>query len=92
MSEPDRPSRRHPPRAGIVQIAQRLGISPSTVSRALRPTTAHLVRPERRQQILAVADELRFLPNPGARIMRKGVNSSLMVVVPHDENIFFSEF
>lgn len=79
-------------RAGIVQIAQRLGVSPSTVSRALRPETAHLVRPERRRRILDLADALRFTPNVGARIIRSGGSATLTVVVPHDENIFFSEY
>ncbi len=79
-------------RAGIVQIAARLNVSPSTVSRALRPETAHMVRADRRKKILEVADQLHFSPNPGARILRQGANATLTVVVPFDENIFFSEF
>jgi DNA-binding LacI/PurR family transcriptional regulator len=79
-------------RAGIVQIAAKLGVSPSTVSRALRPETAHLVRPERRKAILDLAEKQHFLPNPGARMLRKGLNSTLTVLVPLDENIFFSEY
>lgn len=62
------------------------------VSRALRPETAHLVRAERRQKILELADKLQFSPHPGARMLRQGVNATLTVVVPLDENIFFSEF
>lgn len=81
-----------PSRAGIVQIAAKLGVSPSTVSRALRPETAHLVQAERRKEILDLAERQRFSPNPGARMLRKGVNATLSVVVPLDENIFFSEF
>jgi len=80
------------PKDGIVQIATRLGVSPSTVSRALRQETAHLVNPVRRKEILDLADKLRFSPNPGARILRRGLNATLTVVVPLDENIFFSEF
>jgi DNA-binding LacI/PurR family transcriptional regulator len=87
---PERAGRSH--RAGIVQIATRLNISPSTVSRALRPETSHLVRADRRQSILELAEKLHFSPNQGARMLRKGVNASLTVVVPLDENIFFSEF
>lgn len=88
---PERPSFRTN-RAGIVQIASQLNVSPSTVSRALRPETAHLVRADRRQLILDLAEKLHFSPNPGARMLRKGVNASLTVVVPLDEHIFFSEF
>jgi len=101
MSEPlsfraERPmsfhSRARKPKDGIVQIAKRLGVSPSTVSRALRQETAHLVNSVRRKEILDLADRLRFSPNPGARILRRGLNPTLTVVVPLDENIFFSEF
>src|SRR5579863_4192867 len=85
-------SRARKPKDGIVQIAKRLGVSPSTVSRALRQETAHLVSSGRRKEILDLADKLRFSPNPGARILRRGLNPTLTVVVPLDENIFFSEF
>src|SRR3954470_5636942 len=79
-------------RAGIVEIAARLKVSPSTVSRALRAETAHLVKEDRRREIFELAEKLHFSPNPGARMLRRGVNPSLTVVVPLDENIFFSEF
>lgn len=79
-------------RAGLVQIAASLGISPSTVSRALRPETAHLVRPELRKQIRDLAEKQHFSPNSGARMLRTGNAASLTVVVPLDENIFFSEY
>ncbi|HVU36216.1 MAG TPA: LacI family DNA-binding transcriptional regulator [Opitutaceae bacterium] len=87
------PSRSHrKSRAGIVEIASQLRVSPSMVSRALRPETAHLVRADRRKLIVDLAEKLHFSPNPGARILRQGANASLAVVVPLDENIFFSEF
>ncbi|MFI5356751.1 MAG: LacI family DNA-binding transcriptional regulator [Opitutales bacterium] len=79
-------------RAGIVQIAASLGVSPSTVSRALRSETAHMVRADRRKAIMDLAEKQHFSPNPGARMLRKGNNASLTVVVPLDENIFFSEY
>ncbi len=77
---------------GIVQMAATLGVSPSTVSRALRPETAHLVREDRRKEILDLAERMQFSLNVGARMLRKGITSTLTVVVPLDENIFFSEF
>lgn len=87
-----RPTKPKSARVGIVQIAARLGVSPSMVSRALRPETAHLVRADRRKAILDLAERQHFSPNPGARILRNGINSTLTVVVPLDEHIFFSEF
>jgi len=77
---------------GIVQMAASLGVSPSTVSRALRPETAHLVSEERRREILDLAERMQFSLNVGARMLRKGITTTLTVVVPLDENIFFSEF
>lgn len=82
----------HVDKTGIVSIAARLGVSPSTVSRALRPETAHLVRADRRKAIMDLAEKQHFSPNAGARMLRKGVNTTLTVVVPLDENIFFSEY
>lgn len=79
-------------KVGIIQIAASLGVSTSTVSRALRPETAHLVSEERRREILEIAERSHYSPNPGARMLRKGGNTTLTVVVPLDENIFFSEF
>ncbi len=88
------PRTRHPKldKTGIVQIAASLGVSPSTVSRALRPETAHLVRADRRKQIMDLAEQQHFSPNPGARMLRTGGTNTLTVVVPLDENIFFSEY
>ncbi|KAF0093203.1 MAG: cytR [Puniceicoccaceae bacterium 5H] len=77
---------------GILSIAAELGISASTVSRALRQETAHLVSAERRKAILDLAERRGFSPNPGARMLRRGVNATLTVIVPMDESIFFSEF
>lgn len=87
-----RPRAKRLDKTGIVQIAASLGVSPSTVSRALRTETAHLVRADRRKQIMDLAEKQHFSPNPGARLLRNGVNASLTVVVPLDENIFFSEY
>jgi len=77
---------------GIRLIASELGISVSTVSRALRTETAHLVSAERRKKILEMADYMHFTPNPGARMLRNGINANLTVIVPLDESLFYSEF
>ena len=89
---PNRLRQRKLDKTGIVQIAASLGVSASTVSRALRPETAHLVRADRRKQIMDLAEKQQFSPHPGARMLRKGITTTLTVVVPLDENIFCSEF
>lgn len=79
-------------KSGIRLIAEKLGISPATVSRALREETAHLVKEERRKQIVEMADKMQFRPNPGARLLQRGLNPLIAVVIPSDEDVFFSEF
>jgi DNA-binding LacI/PurR family transcriptional regulator len=77
---------------GIRLIAQKLGVSTATISRALNPETSHLVKEERRKAILELADKMRYRPNPGARLIQRGVGSTIGVLIPGDEDVFFSEF
>lgn len=78
--------------SGIRLIAKELGISTATVSRALSPETSHMVKESRRQQILNLADQMRYRPNPGARLIQRGLNPTLGVLIPEQEGVFFSEF
>lgn len=77
---------------GIRLIAKELGVSTATISRALNPETSHLVKEGRRQQILELADKMRYRPNPGARLIQRGVSPTVSVLIPGDEDVFFSEF
>ena len=77
---------------GIRLMAQNLGVSTATISRALSPETSHLVKEERRKEILELADKMRYRPNPGARLIQRGVGSTIGVLIPGDEDVFFSEF
>jgi DNA-binding LacI/PurR family transcriptional regulator len=77
---------------GIRLMAQKLGVSTATISRALNPETSHLVKEERRKDILELADKMRYRPNPGARLIQRGVSSTIGVLIPSDEDVFFSEF
>lgn len=79
-------------KAGIREIAQKLNVSTATVSRALRPETAHLVKESRRNEILELAHRMQFRRNPGARLIQKGQAPVITVVIPTDEDVFFSEF
>ena len=77
---------------GIRLMAQNLGVSTATISRALSPETSHLVKEERRKEILELADKMRYRPNPGSRLIQRGVGSTIGVLIPGDEDVFFYEF
>lgn len=77
---------------GIRLIADKLGVSTATISRALSPETSHLVKEERRKEILELADKMRYSPNPGARLIQGGINPTIGVLIPGEEDVFFSEF
>jgi LacI family transcriptional regulator len=53
-------------------IARHLGISQSTVSRALSETGSHLISPETRRRVEEAARELEYSPNAVARSLRRG--------------------
>lgn len=52
----------------IIEIAERVGVSPATVSRALNNVPG--VSPDKRRQIVAVAAELNYHPNAIARSLQ----------------------
>lgn len=52
----------------IIEIAERVGVSPATVSRALNNVPG--VSPEKRRQIVATAEELNYHPNAIARSLQ----------------------
>jgi LacI family transcriptional regulator len=68
-------------------IARKLGISTSTVSRAF--SNPEMVRPELRERILKMAKELNYRPNPIARAMVRGQSDLIGLVVPDITNPFF---
>src|SRR5664280_3319483 len=68
-------------------IARKLGISTSTVSRAF--SKPDMVRPELRERILKMARELDYKPNPIARAMVLGQSDLIGLVVPDITNPFF---
>ena len=73
-------------------MAEQLGVSTATISRALNPETSHKVKEKRRREILELADKMRYHPNPGARLIQQGHNATLGVLIPSQEDVFFSEF
>jgi len=64
----------------IVLLARDLGLSISTVSRALNGY--HDVSPETKQRVLKRAREIGYRPNPGARRLKSGRTSLVGVILP----------
>lgn len=82
---PDAPPRRARPT--LAEIAARAGTSRSTVSRAFgRPD---LLRPETVAQILAIAQEIGYVPNTMARALSTGRSGNIGLVVTDISNPFF---
>lgn len=71
----------------IYSIANELGISPSTVSRAF--TKPDLVRDSVRVRILAKADDMGYSPNRAARGLASGRTGLVGLLVPDVTNPFF---
>lgn len=73
--------------ATIYTIAERLGVSASTVSRAFsRPEK---VSPELRRRVVEVAEEIGYQPSPSARRLATGRSNMLGVMMPDVTNPFF---
>lgn len=85
MGEP-RPA---PGPAGILDVARRAGVSPSTVSRSLRGSAK--VSEQTRQRVLLAAAELAYVPSPAASRLASGRTHAIGVIVPFATRWFFSE-
>lgn len=73
--------------ATIKDIAQALGISKSTVSRALADHSD--VKPETKRLILETAEKMNYRPNPYAQNLIRRRSKIIGVVVPEFVNSFF---
>ena len=70
-------------------VAQRAGVSQSTVSRVL--TGDSRVRSETRQRVQKALDELNYMPNVAARTMKTGRTGAVGVVISRLTNPFYPE-
>ncbi len=75
--------------ARLSDIAQKLGVHISTVSRALNPRTRGLVTPELAQKITDAAAGLNYRPNYIASSLRTRRNMTVGVVLPDIQNATF---
>jgi len=72
----------------IIDIAQKLNVSPSTVSRAL--SNHPDVKKETKDLVKKIAEELRYSPNPIARSLKNSRSTTIGVIVPEIKHDFFS--
>lgn len=72
----------------IIDIAEKLGISPSTVSRALSDHPD--IRRETKERVRKIAGELQYSPNPIAQSLKSSRTTTIGVIVPEIKHDFFS--
>ncbi|MBV6645584.1 MAG: LacI family DNA-binding transcriptional regulator [Cyclobacteriaceae bacterium] len=73
----------------IKDIAQRLGISTSTVSRALTGSTD--ISEKTREAVMELAKELDYQPNTIAQSLKKQKTNIIGIIIPETVNRFFSK-
>ena len=76
-------------RASITDLAKTLGLSPSTISRALSDHDD--VSEATKARVRQLADELHYQPNQLAAALRRGRSNTLGVLVPHITGHFFPQ-
>jgi LacI family transcriptional regulator len=72
----------------LKDIAKQLGITVSTVSRALKGYPD--ISPETKKTVLELAEKLHYRPNPIALNLRKNRSYSIGVIIPEVVHYFFS--
>lgn len=73
----------------IKDLARELGVSTSTVSRALRDS--YEINPETKKLVLECAKRMNYHPNPIALSLKEQKSSSIGVMVSEIANSFFSQ-
>ncbi|WP_017258087.1 LacI family DNA-binding transcriptional regulator [Pedobacter arcticus] len=72
----------------LKHLASKLGLSVSTVSRAL--TDSYEINVETKKRVKALAEELNYQPNPFAAFLRKHISKTIALIIPEISNNFFS--
>jgi LacI family transcriptional regulator len=73
----------------LSDVAERAGVHPATVSRALSDSTSHMVNSATRERVVAAARELGYRPNPIARSLKTNRSFTVAVLVPDITNPLF---
>jgi LacI family transcriptional regulator len=72
----------------LMELALRLNLSPSTVSRALNGR--HRISEETRKRVRELADKLEYQPNPAAKSLRENKTYIIGMIIPEIAHGFFS--
>lgn len=75
-------------RVTIYDIAKRVNVSPSTISRVLSNSN-YPVSEKLREKILKAADEMNYYPNLSARSLKKQDSRNIGIVLPSISNPFY---
>lgn len=73
----------------LTEIAQIVGVSPATVSRALNHPK--LVKKDTLEKILKVIEELDYTPHPAAQALMTGKTQLIGLIVPNLLNVFIAQ-
>lgn len=77
------------PRVTIRDVAERVGVHPSTVSRVMNPATRGRITPEMVAKITKAAQSLGYTPNPTAQGLRTNRTRTIGVLIPDITNPLF---
>jgi len=80
-------SQRSTGRITLQDVARTAGVSPSTVSRALRGERA--VDPDLVERVLLVSDQLGYVPDPAARALASQRSDHVTILIPLLSNTLF---
>ncbi len=75
--------------ANIREVAQKAGVSITTVSHVVNQT--RFVAPETEQRVRQSMQELNYRPNSLARSLRRGETKTIGLILPDSANPFFAE-
>ncbi|WP_394209158.1 LacI family DNA-binding transcriptional regulator [Enterovibrio calviensis] len=76
-------------RITVKDVAAALGISPSTVSRALSPEKQHLVSDRVIEMVEKKSDEMGYTANPMATALKRGATKTIGMMIPDILNPIF---
>src|SRR6056297_1819564 len=73
----------------IMKVAERAGVSPTTVSHVLNH--ADRVSDHLRARVLQAIEELGYIPNSNAKSLRTGRSNIVALLIPDIQNSFYTE-